>query len=96
MVLTKQEAVAKYDTLWDTMELDFADKLDAPTYNEFEHNVSEWAGFHKSEATAEVATAIWNELHEPTIVEASTPGHYRDRFTGLYRSRADYEEQEKR
>ena len=77
------------------MERDFKEKLDAPTYNEFESNVSEWAGIHSSEATAQVAPAIWNELHEPTIIDLEN-GHYRDRFTGRYRSKTDYEEQEKR
>lgn len=96
MPLTKQQAKSKYDSLWDTMERDFGEKLDAPTFSEFEHNVSEWAGFHSSEATQAVAVPIWNELHQPVILESKLKGHYYDRFTGRFRSKADYEAQTKR
>jgi len=86
-----------YDSLWETMARDFEVKLDAPTFNEFESKVSDWAGIHSSEATQSVGVAIWNTLHEPTIAKIEDyENHYRDRFTGRFRTKADFEAQSKK
>lgn len=79
------------------MARDFETKLDAPTFNAFETNVSHWAGIHSSGGTQKVAVAVWNALHEPTIEKIEDyKNHYRDRFTGRFRTQSDFEAQAKK
>ena len=83
-----------YASLWETMERDFKEKLDAPTFDKFQENLATWSGIHTSEATQEVGLAVWETLHEPTIVEAEgITGHYRNRFDGRFASKEDFDAQ---